>query len=89
VAGYILTKHKARVLASELAHNVRACRGQPLDQVQRVVSPLVAGGWLVPEKDYNPSLWIVPDGVHAFFAARAVSEGERRAAMRRMVTGES
>ena len=40
VAGYILTKQKDRVLASDLAHNVRACRGQPLDNVQRVVSPL-------------------------------------------------
>ena len=53
VAGYILTKQKARVLASDLAHNVRACRGQPLDNVQRVVSPPVAGGWLTPEKAFK------------------------------------
>jgi hypothetical protein len=42
VGGYILTKQKDRVLASDLAHNVRACRGQPLEHVQRVVSPLCA-----------------------------------------------
>ena len=55
------------MLASDLAHNVRACRGQALDHVQRVVSPLVAGGWLTPEKDWNPFSWKVAPGVHAQF----------------------
>ena len=87
VAGYILTKQKARVLASELAHNVRACRGQPLDHVQRVVSPLVAGGWMAPEKDWNPSLWTVAAGIHTRFKARAVTEATRRAAVRAMISG--
>ena len=88
VAGYILTKQKARVLASDLAHNVRACRGQPLDNVQRVVSPLVAGGWLTPEKDWNPFSWKVSAGVHAQFSARAQTEAVRRAALRDIITGE-
>jgi hypothetical protein len=87
VAGYILTKQKDRVLASDLAHNVRACRGQPLDHVQRVVSPLVAGGWLTPEKDWNPFSWIVSPAVHSEFEARARTEAKRRAAVRDVLTG--
>jgi hypothetical protein len=87
VAGYILTKQKDRVLASDLAHNVRACRGQPLDHVQRVVSPLVAGGWLTPEKDWNPFAWRVSPAVHSQFEARARTEAERRAAIRDVLTG--
>jgi hypothetical protein len=88
VAGYILTKQKARVLASDLAHNVRACRGQPLDHVQRVVSPLVAGGWLTPEKDWNPYAWKVSADVHSQFEARTHSEAVRRAAIRDVITGK-
>ena len=89
VAGYILTKQKDRVLASDLAHNVRACRGQPLDHVQRVVSPLVAGGWLTPEKDWNPVSWKVSPGVHSQFQARAQTEAARRAAIRDVLTGKA
>ena len=66
----------------------RACRGQPLDNVQRVVSPLVAGGWLTPEKDWNPFSWKVSAGVHAQFSARAQTEAVRRAAFRDIITGE-
>jgi Protein of unknown function (DUF3987) len=86
VAGYILTKQKARVLASELTRDVRACRAQPLDQVQRIVSPLVAGGWLAPEKDWNPSLWTVAPGIHTQFKGRAETEATRRAAIRAVLT---
>lgn len=88
VASYILTKRKARVLASELARDVRVCRGEPLDQIQRVLSPLVAGGWLTPERDYNPSLWNVASDVHEQFAARAEREKVRRSAMREVITGQ-
>jgi hypothetical protein len=87
VAGYILTKQKARVLASELTRDVRVCRGQPLDQTQRVLSPLVAGGWLIPEKDWNPSLWIVAPVVHEQFAAQREREKAKRSAIRDVITG--
>lgn len=85
VAGYILTKRKDRVLASDLAHNVRACRGQPLEDVRRVVSPLVAGGWLAPEHEFNPTAWTVHPHVHQRFAARAEQEEVRRAAVRALI----
>ena len=70
VASYILAKHKTRVLASDLTRNVRVCRGQTLKQVQDLVSPLVAGGWLIPEDIHFTSMWAVDPGVHAEFAAQ-------------------
>ena len=88
VAGYILTKQKTGILASDLAHNVRSCRGQPLDHVQRVVSPLVAGGWLTPEKEWNTFAWEVSQGVHSQFADRRQSEAVRRAKIRDIITGK-
>jgi hypothetical protein len=87
VAGYILTKQKTRVLASEVARDVRVCRAQPLDQIQRILSPLVAGGWLTPGKDWNPSAWIVAPGVHEQFAAQRERENARRSAIRDVITG--
>jgi hypothetical protein len=87
VGGYILTKHRDRVLASDLAHNVRACRGQPLEDVQKIVSPLVAGGWLMPEREFNPNCWIVHPYVHQHFATRAAQEIARRATVRALITG--
>jgi hypothetical protein len=87
IGGYILTKHKDRVLASDLAHNVRACRNQALEDVQRFVSPLVAGGWLEPEREFNPNSWAVNPLVHHFFAARAALEREQRGTIRAIITG--
>ncbi len=89
VGGYILTKHKDRVLASDLAHNVRACRGQTLEDVQKIVSPLVAGGWLVPAREFNPHCWIVHPYVHQHFALRAEQETVRRATVRALITGNA
>ncbi len=85
IAGFILTKHKERLLASDLSRNVRACRGAPLEDIQRLVSPLVAGGWLTPESDLNPSLWTVHPEVHQRFAKRGVQETTRRAAIREII----
>jgi hypothetical protein len=87
VGGYILTKRKDRILASDLAHNVRACRGQTLEHVRKIVSPLVAGGWLTPKREFNPNCWIVHPYVHRHFAMRAAQETARRATVRALITG--
>jgi hypothetical protein len=87
VAGYILTKRRTRVLASDLSRNVRACRGLPLEEVQRLVSPLVAGGWLAPEREFNPISWAVNAAVHRQFTARAATETARRTAVRALIAG--
>ena len=85
IAGFLLTKRKTRLLASDLTANVRVCRGQPLDAVQRLLSPLVAGGWLTPEQDYAPTAWRVNESVHERFSDRAQQEAARRQAFRQII----
>ena len=87
IAGFILTKRKKRILASDLTTNVWACRRQSLETVQRLLSPLIAGGWLTPEQDYAPTAWAVSDGVHDRFADRARQEAARRRATRALIVG--
>lgn len=87
VAGYILTKKLDRLLASDLTRNVRCARGMGLADVQKLVSPLVAGGWLAPEKEHaGNNAWLVNAAVHQTFAARAERETRRRAAVRSLIT---
>ena len=87
VAGFILTKRKDRILSSELSRDVRACRGQSLEAITKTISPLVAGGWLKPEQDFQPYSWHVADQVHTQFATRAVSETERRRKIHHLLSG--
>ncbi len=89
VAGYILSKRKDRVLASELARDVRACRQAPLADVQKLLSSLVAGGWLNPEKEHaGNAAWLVNPSVHISFANRAAQERQRRIMVRERIHGE-
>ena len=86
VAGYILTKKLDRLLASDLTRNVRCARGAGLAEVQKLVSPLVAGGWLAPEKDHGGNnAWMVNPQVHDLFAARAAREAQRREHTRALI----
>lgn len=87
IAGYILTKHKERIVVSDLTNNVRVCRNRTVEEVRRLISPLEAGGWLQPEKEYNPTAWLVSEHVHTFFKVRAEKETERRAMVRALITG--
>ena len=87
VAGFILTKRKDRILSSELSRNVRACRGQSLEAITKTLSPLVAGGWLKPEQDFQPYSWRVADQVHTQLATRAASETERCRKIHHLLSG--
>lgn len=85
-AGYILSKRLDRVLSSDLTRNVRSCRKLGVNEVQRVVSPLVAGGWLTPEREApTNSTWLVNPRVHERFAAHAERERARRGALRAII----
>jgi hypothetical protein len=86
IAGYILTKKLARIVVSDLTSNVRVCRHRSLDDVRKLLSPLEAGGWLMPEKDFAPTSWLVADQVHQRFASQAQKEIVRRAAVRALIT---
>ena len=89
IAGFLLVKRVARVLASDLTRNVRVCRGLAVEEVQKLVSPLVAGGWLTPEREFNPTAWAVAPMVHEQFAARAAQEAIRRGEVRRLIVGDA
>jgi len=88
IAGFLLVKGVARVLASDLTRNVRVCRGLAVEEVQKLVSPLVAGGWLTPEREFNPTAWAVASTVHEQFTARAAQEAIRRREVRRLIVGD-
>ncbi|MDE2103952.1 MAG: DUF3987 domain-containing protein [Patescibacteria group bacterium] len=78
VAGYILTKRLDRFTMSEMTSNVRVCRGRSADDVRKLLSPLEAGGWISPEREWQPNSWAVSAFVHARFAAQAEREAQRR-----------
>jgi Protein of unknown function (DUF3987) len=89
IAGFILVKELPRLVASDLSRNVRACRKGTLEEIQKLVSPLVAGSWLTPETEFNPTAWRVNPTVHARFAARAQQEAKRRETIRGLITGSA
>ena len=82
-----MKQHK-RLVASDLTRNVRACRKGTLEEIQKLVSPLIAGGWLIPEDEFNPTAWRVNAAVRMRFAAQAALEARRREAVRKLITQE-
>jgi Protein of unknown function (DUF3987) len=79
VAGYILTKAKTRIVTSDLTSDVRVCRGKSVPEIGKIVSPLIAGGWLLPENELPTCrAWMVNPIVHTRYADRAESERVRR-----------
>lgn len=82
VASWILTSGKQRILASDLTSEVRSFRGLSLPEVNEQLSPLVAGGWISPEKA-GPvaNAWVVNPIVASQFVARAEEEERRKQAI--------
>jgi len=87
IEGFILVKKAERMVVSDLTRNVRACRNRSVEDVQRLISPLVAGGWLTPEREFNPTSWRVAQLVHLHFADRAETEARRRERVRELIIG--
>lgn len=88
IAGYILTKEKRRLVASDLTSNVRVCKGKSIEDVRALLSPLIAGGWLTPEREYGPTSWLVSEVVHTQFVDRAEIERRRRASVRALINAK-
>lgn len=87
IAGFILVKKLPRLVASDLSRNVRSTRKASLAEVQKAVSPLVAGGWLAPEKEHGGNnAWTVNPRVHEQFAERTAREESRRALLRGLLS---
>src|SRR5262249_39028492 len=87
IASWILTSGKKRLVASDLTTNIADCRGLTLREIQERVSPLVAGGWLTPDDEFNPlcRVWMVTPRVHAQLAERAKGEEARKAALAALI----
>jgi hypothetical protein len=81
LASYILTSKKTRIVPSDLTTNVRLFRGMTLFEVNRHVSPLVAGGWLKPEETSGPlaNAWTVEPAVFTQLAERPAIEERSKA----------
>ena len=88
IAGYILTKGLSRVVMSDLTSNIRVCRHKSAEDIRKLLSPLEAGGWLWPEKEWQPTAWVVAPQVHVQFAGQATKERMRREAVKALIKGE-
>jgi hypothetical protein len=82
VASWLLTSGKSRIVVSDLTSNVAGLRGLTMWDVNQRVSPLVAGGWLIPEgNDPVSRAWTVNPEIHRRLGARRVEEEARKAAL--------
>jgi len=87
LASYVLTCGKGRLRLADLTNNVRDCRGLTVLAINERVSPLVAGGWLVPiEQGPACRSWDVNrTAIDAQFAERARVEQERKLAIAQLM----
>ena len=80
LASWILTSGKTRIVPSDLTSNVGDLRGLSQWDLTQRVSPLVAGGWLIPnEPGPVPRSWTVAPSVLERFAVQAATEERRKA----------
>jgi hypothetical protein len=86
IASWILTSGKARIVTSDLTHNVRDLRGLTVIEINKRVSPLVAGGWLEPTEP-GPACraWTVNPAVGPFFEQRRQQENEGKQQLRQIM----
>ena len=83
IGGWLLTKAKPRILASDLTHGVKACRALGSREIGNVLDPFVTGGWIDPESDFPSNRsWLLHPDVRPSFTERTESERERRADIR-------
>jgi hypothetical protein len=87
LASYVLTCGLDRLRLAEFTTNVRDCRGKSVVEVNQQVSPLVAGGWLVPlEQGPSCRAWDVNRAaIDAQFVKRCQVEQERKVAVAQLM----
>jgi hypothetical protein len=83
IAGWLLTKKRDHVRASDLTAGVKACRGLSAKDLNLLLEPLVLGDWLTPDNNYGPANrgWTFNSAIPDAFAERTISERQRRAAI--------
>jgi hypothetical protein len=79
IASWIVTSQQKTVTSRDLIRNVACLRGVSVLDLQTVISPLVAAGWLEPEQ-LNPlnRTWTVSLAVAAQFERQRQIEEERK-----------
>ena len=87
IGSFILTHRTGeRLLISDLTSGVRACRNQTVQEVGRMLSPLVAGGWLLPETNLPGNrAWLINPALKTTFAGRAEAERQRKSILRSLI----
>ena len=87
ICSWIITVKLERISSRDLTRNVRDLRGLSVFDLNKRVSPLVAGGWLTPS-DIGPvcRAWTVNAGVFDQFEARARDEEQRKAALAELMS---
>ena len=86
LASWIVTSGKAQVTARDLTRNVRDLRGASVKDVHARVSPLVAGGWLLPVAPGPENrTWNVSPEVAKQFEERCRIEEARKATLARLM----
>ena len=88
IASWIVTSGVKVVNARDLVRNVTGMRGLKTRDIHARVSPLVAGGWLVPEDvrlGPENTKWFVNPAVARQFEARKREEERRKAEVARLM----
>ena len=79
LCSFILTSPKPRFVTSDFTAGVRSMRGLSVFDAARIVSPLVAGGWLVEDARAIPTkAWTIVPGLRDQFAVRRAEEAMRK-----------
>jgi hypothetical protein len=86
IASWIVTSGVKVVTTRDLTRNVTGMRGLGTRDIHARVSPLVAGGWLVPEQPVPENTkWHVTSAVARQFEARKREEERRKAEVARLM----
>jgi hypothetical protein len=87
LASWILTSGKPRIVASDLIKNVWDLRGLTVFDLNKRVSPLVAGGWLEPaEAGPTCRAWTVNPAASTLYEERKRQENDRKETLRRIMS---
>jgi hypothetical protein len=88
IASWIVTADQTTITSRDLIRNVRNMRGLKLEEIHERLSPLVAGGWLGPDKP-GPSntRWHVKPAVRRQLEKRRQEEEQRKRILTELMRG--
>ncbi|MCA3636076.1 MAG: DUF3987 domain-containing protein [Methylobacterium sp.] len=88
IASWVLTQGSQHVTARDMMREVSCLRGMDAWAIGRALGPLIAGGWLEPEKPGPDNrAWRVSPAVAFQFAQRREDEERRKQELARLMNG--